>query len=341
MIEKFMVRMNLLLILLLITGFGGQSAETGRDAVFEPGKAWVDTDGNRIQAHGGGILHHNRVYYWFGENMDAPTTSHNVPLTGVSCYSSRDLHRWKDEGVVLAAVKDDPSHDLHPSNVIERPKVVFNRKTRKFVMWAHIDKRGYKYARAGVAVADSPTGPYKYLGSMRPDELDSRDMTVFQDQDGKAYLIFASKGNTTVRISRLADDYLKTTGESTEITQKGFCEAPAMFRTRDRYFLVVSGCTGWNPNAARYAVARAVLGPWDVKDNFCRGADAELTFHSQSTHVLPVPGKRDVFIFMADRWNPYDLGDSRDVWLPLRVSGESIEVRWFDRWDFSVFDGPW
>ena len=272
-----------------------------------------------------------------------------MPLTGVSCYSSRDLHHWKNEGVVLRAVKDDPAHDLYPSNIVERPKVIYNRKTRKFVMWAHVDKGGYNergswgymYARAGVAVADKPAGPYQYLGSMRPDGQESRDMTVFQDEDGKAYLIFAANHNRTMHISLLTADYLKPAGASAEITHKGFCEAPAMFRAGIRYFLVVSACSGWNPNPALYAVARSVLGPWEVKDNPCKGSDAALTFHSQSTYVLPVPGKRGAFLFMADRWNPNDLSDSRDVWLPLRVKGDTVEVRWFDQWDFSIFDKPW
>ncbi len=114
-----------------------------------------------------------------------------------------------------------------------------------------------------------------------------------------------------------------------------------MFRNGTRYYLIASACTGWRPNAALYAVASSPMGPWNVKGNPCKGPDAELTFHSQSTHVLRVPGKKGTFIFLADRWNPEDLSDSRDVWLPLRVDGDSVEVRWFDRWDYSVFDRTW
>jgi hypothetical protein len=317
-----------------------------RDGLFEPGKAWTDTGGNRIQAHGGGMLFYKGVYYWFGENMDSPTDpqTQNVPLTGVSCYSSRDLHDWKSEGIVLAAVKDDPAQDLYRSYAVERPKVIYNRKTHKFVMWMHVDRLvggHYIYARAGVAVADRPAGPYTYLGSVRPDGQESRDMTVFQDRDGSAYLIFATKLNSAVHISLLTSDYLKTSGQSAEIVHKGFCEGQAMFRSGDRYFLIVSACTGWRPNPALYAISQSVLGPWEVKGNPCVGPDAEVTFHSQSTYVLEAPGKRGAFIFMADRWNPSDLSDSRDVWLPLRVNSTTVVVRWFEQWDLSVFDKPW
>ena len=47
-------------------------------------------------------------------------------------------------GIVLPAVKDDPNHDLHPSKVLERPKVVYNKKTGKFVMWAHVESADYR-----------------------------------------------------------------------------------------------------------------------------------------------------------------------------------------------------
>ena len=64
---------------------------------------------------------------------------YRTDVTGVSCYSSKDLLNWKFEGIVLPAVKDDEKHDLHPSKVLERPKVIYNEKTKKFVMWAHVE----------------------------------------------------------------------------------------------------------------------------------------------------------------------------------------------------------
>ena len=102
---------------------------------FTPGEIWLDADGKPIQAHGGGVIHVDGVYYWFGENKDTPNNpgKTRVDVIGMSCYSSRDLLNWKNEGVVLPAVPGDPGHDLHPGNVAERPKVIFNRRTGKYV----------------------------------------------------------------------------------------------------------------------------------------------------------------------------------------------------------------
>ncbi len=110
---------------------------------------------------------------------------------------------WTFEGIVLPAEKDDPSSDLHPSKVLERPKVVYNQKTGKFVMWAHVESADYSKAAAGVAVADTPTGPFTYLGSFRPNNAMSRDQTVFVDDNGRAYQLYSSEENATLYISEL------------------------------------------------------------------------------------------------------------------------------------------
>ena len=312
--------------------------------MFKPGAQWTDTDGRPIQAHGGGVLFDQGTYYWFGENKDAQNVIGadgaflaRVDVRGVSCYSSADLMHWKDEGVVLPAVPDEPAHDLHPSRVAERPKVLYNARTRQFVLWLHVDSADYTYARTGRAVSDTPTGPYRYVGSIAPAGADSRDMTVFQDADGAAYLFFSSDWNKTIRIARLTDDYLYTTGEVAEAFVGSSREAPTVWTHQGRYYFLGSGCTGWAPNAAEYAVAPSPLGPWEVKGSPCVGPGAETTFGAQSTFVLPVAGRPGAFIFLSDRWNADDLRDSRYVWLPLEVDGDRVTVRWRDEWDLSVF----
>ncbi len=136
--------------------------------VFKPGEVWLDDQGVAINAHGPGFLFHEGVYYWFGEHKIAGRAG-NAAHVGVHVYSSRDLYRWKDEGIALA-VSDDPAHDLARGCIIERPKVVFNAATRRFVMWFHHEPRdgGYAGARSGVAVAERPAGPYRFLGTFRP-----------------------------------------------------------------------------------------------------------------------------------------------------------------------------
>ena len=325
----------------LLLACQGLPASPGEINQIKPGELWLDTSGRPINAHGGGMLFFHGTYYWYGEDKtgrcwmpecNKSWDGYRVDFTGIHCYSSQDLLHWKDDGLVLKAVVDDPTSDLHSSGVCERPKVVFNAQTRKFVMWMHVDSTCYDAARAGVAVADQPTGPFTYLGSVKPEGQDSRDQTLFLDKDGKAYRIYASETNHATYISLLAEDYLKHSGKFIRIFVNDPMEAPAVFKHGGKYWLIGSHVTGWDPNPARAAVADAIWGPWTDLGNPCSGPGATNTFGAQSTYVFQVADHPDDFIFMADRWNKTNLPDSRYVWLPLHFTKQGIEVRWQDLW---------
>lgn len=290
------------------------------------GAVWPDSDGQHINAHGGGILRHGDVWYWYGENRGQGG--------GVRVYSSPDLSTWTNEGVALAS--DDN---------VERPKVIYNAATGKFVMWFHLElkNRGYSAAQYGVAVSDSPTGPFALLRSGRvnpgveplnglgDDEnyckrdlhggQMARDMTVFVDSLGRAYHVYSSEENYTLHIAELSDDYLAHTGRYVRVAPWGHNEAPAIFRHGGRYWMITSGCTGWAPNAARLFTATDIMGPWEQLPNPCRGDGADKTFGAQSTFVLPTPNGP---IAMFDVWNPQNLRDSRYIWLPIKFDADGV-----------------
>jgi len=324
-----------LLILILSVSMGAYAQ------YILPGAIWTDTSGNPVNAHGGGILYYNNTYYWYGEIKQGITwrvpgstwENYRVNAGGISCYSSKDLLRWKREGVALQPVTTDSSSDLHISKVIERPKVIYNKRTGKFVMWMHIDSQDYSYARSGVAVSDRPEGPFQYIGSVRPNGNMARDMTIFQDDNGKAYHFYSSEENQTMHVCELTADYLSHTVNDRRILVQRAREAPAVYKYKNRFYLISSGCTGWSPNTATYATADSIMGSWTEHDNPCHGTDADSTYHAQSAYVLPVPGKKDTFIFMADRWNKTNLEASRYIWLPLTFDHAGIpRILWKDKW---------
>uniref|UniRef100_M1BXH8 Beta-glucanase n=1 Tax=Solanum tuberosum TaxID=4113 RepID=M1BXH8_SOLTU len=273
-----------------------------------------------------------------------------VDVIGVGCYSSKDLWTWKNEGIVLAAEERNETHDLYKLNVLERPKVIYNEKTGKYVMWMHIDDTNYTKASTGVAISDLPTGPFNYLYSKRPHGYESRDMTLFKDDDGVAYLVYSSEDNSELHIGPLNEEYMDVTQSMRRILVGQHREAPALFKHEGTYYMITSGCTGWAPNEALAHAAESIMGPWETIGNPCIGGNKvfrETTFFAQSTFVLPLPELHGSFIFMADRWNPADLKDSRYVWLPLRVSGpvdqplqynfgfplwSRVSVYWHKRW---------
>ena len=355
------------------------------EPAFRPGEIWPDDHGVHINAHGGGVLFHEGVYYWFGEHKIGGTAG-NAAHVGVHVYSSRDLYAWKDEGIALK-VSEDPASEIVKGCVLERPKVLFCAKTGKFVMYFHLELKGqgYRAARTGLAVADRPTGPYTFLRSFRPNagkwplnakpsakspeviaaakrlgELSgapseegkrseiypghvdggqmSRDMTLFLDDDGKAYHIYASEHNSTMQIAELTDDFLGYTGRYVRILEKTWTEAPAICKWGGWYYLIGSGCTGWDPNTARLFRAKAIFGPWEPLGNPCRGVNPqngmgpEKTWSGQSTFILPVNGKPGTFIAMFDIWRPKNAIDGRYIWLPVTFDGDSLSITWADAW---------
>jgi hypothetical protein len=355
---------------------------------FRPGQLWRDDHGVPINAHGGGVLFHEGVYYWFGEHKIAGEAG-NTAQVGVHVYSSTSLYHWRDEGLALA-VSDDPASPITRGCILERPKVIFNPRTKQFVMWFHLEPKdaGYTGSLSGVAVADRVTGPYRFRECFRPNagvwpenvpaemrralsaaeagRLNSmelpggplpyypkhwlfrrdfaggqmaRDMTLFVDDDGAAYHVYASEANGTLHFSRLTDDYLRPAGKFARLFPGRFHEAPALMKWRGRYFLFTSDCTGWAPNPARLSTAENLFGPWEELGNPCLGPGEAVTntFNSQSTFILPVPGQPDAFIFMADRWNPLNAIDGRYVWLPVEFRHGVPTLSWRDEWDLSVF----
>lgn len=350
---------------------------------IKPGEIWPDNNGVHVNAHGGGIIVANDIYYWFGEHKIEGKAG-NKAMVGVHCYSSKNLTAWKDEGIALK-VSEDPNSPITVGSVIERPKVIYNSKIGKYVMWFHLELKGqgYKAAKTGVAVADKVTGPYSFLNAVNPNAKQlpqninqelmniefsdtlkpwsdawkqavkdgmfiqrdfekgqmARDMTLYVDDDGTAYHIHSSEENLTLHISELNEDFTDFTGKYIRVLPTGHNEAPSVFKRNGKYYMITSGCTGWAPNAARLLVSDSIMGSWEYINNPCRGKEAELTFRSQSTYILPVQGKEDAFIYMGDRWMPENAIDGRYIWLPIKFNEKGIPyLEWMDEWSLDTFN---
>ena len=298
------------------------------------GQIWQDVDGNDIQAHGGCIISHNGVYYWYGEHKGAdncPGTT-RVDVIGVSCYSSTDLVNWKYEGLIFESDKEDVNSYVHYSKVLERPKVIYNEKNDNFVLWMHIDSADYTYAGVGIAVSKTPTGKFELIDVKVPNRQDSRDMTIYKDLDGTAYLVHSKDWNKTLNIARLNDSYTDLDGFYVSVMPEQEREAPALFFYQGMYYMVTSGCTGWDSNAALFSRCEHLLGKWKLIDNPCVGPNSSHTFFGQSTYIFEVNGK---FYLMLDHWIPTNLKKSGYSILPIEINTEeqTLTINWNDEWN--------
>lgn len=281
------------------------------------GADFIDIQGNSINAHGGGLLKVGQYYYWVGENRKNDVF--------VSCYRSIDLINWEFRGDLLTR----QSHSELDKANIERPKVIYNEKTKQFVMWMHYEYgKDYSYARAAVAVSDNIEKPFRYLKSFRPFNNMSRDCTLYKDDDGTAYFLSSARENYDMMVYKLSDDYLDIKEQVATLWPGGHREAPALFKRGEYYFLMTSACTGWAPNQGKYAYAKSIRGPWS--DLIPIGNST--TFNSQSTFILPIKGTKTTgYLYFGDRWDGKQYYNSTYVFLPLSFKNDtSMELNWVD-----------
>jgi hypothetical protein len=302
-----------------------------KQKVFKPGEVWPDVEGKHIQAHGGGIIKLGKMYYWYGEERSQGLDTN---YRYVSCYSSKDLLNWKFRGDV---VKMSDPENLGRRWILERPKVFYNKKTRKYVMYFHLDNSTYKVAKVGIAVSDKPDGQFTFVKSFRPLDHESRDIGQFIDDDGTAYLVFEDRP-FGFRIARLSDDYMNVEKEMTLV--KAHMEGGAIVHYNGLYYSIGSALTGWRANPNKYATAPTLEGPWtEFKDI----APPETnTYGSQSTMLIKVIGKKSTtVIFMADKWKPATQWDSRYIWMPLQIGEGKLWVPQPQPWTLNIKTGQW
>jgi len=300
---------------------------------YYSGYMWYDTNGNSIQAHGGGFLKVGGTWYWYGESAKTSDLSNHE----VTCYSSTDLFTWKYEGDVFYNQNITGVSQPGPY-VIERPKVVYNQQTGKYVMWFHLDNSGYSLRMVGIATASSPNIQFDWVHAIQPDGLPSLDMTLYQDDGGSTYHI-RSVNNQYVGISLLTSDYLNSAGMVSNYSQAR--EGPAMFKLNGYYYLITSHLTGWdaNPMDMLKSNGNSLHGAtWSSLGN---PTDSSDSMNSQSTYVLPYtyPNGETKFIYMGDRWNYYGPGsllNATYIWLPITVnSATSFNINWLDYWNYA------
>lgn len=272
---------------------------------------------------------------------------------------------------------EDDDTTLRTNAIFERPKVLYNDDTEQWVMWWHSDGSispgGSNYARslAGVAVSDSPTGPFQLVGAYRLYNETTyktacnqngavpggaRDMTVFKDEDGSAYIVYSSEENRSLYIAKLNDSYTNVEkitstdavgfqfsdegtypyifadgtpeapvkGQDYGIVKRcGLLEAPAVFTHDGRYYLVTSGATGWRPNPQTYYTADSMLGSW------IRGIEPGDAYENVAYDQIPEGG--DGLLSYGDTRKTSFGSQSTDVFALDAASGHFVYLG--DRWN--------
>lgn len=291
---------------------------------------WNDTSNHSIQAHGAGVLIDpiDHSYWWVGETAKLEDTTGR----GINLYHSTDLVQWVYIGKILS-LTDMPSSVMGYTPIImERPKLVYNPTTRKYVLWFHMDDSTYSMNFAAVATASQPQGPYGLISVSRPDEVPIKDLTVYPP-----YLVYSAFINSAwvLAFSQLSDStgWTTTTGIITTINQP--YEAPAVFGYGGYLYVIASHMNGWGPNRhyLYHASPRGVLTSntyWDLSLTPLFPTDVNTSYGAQSAYVLPVvqPDKLVMLLLLMDRWiggvfPSQQLPNSSYTWVPINLDGQT------------------
>jgi hypothetical protein len=271
----------------------------------------LDTEGNRIQAHGGAIFFENDLYYWYGEDKSKTTGKNKIWSWGVRYYSSKDFYNWKDEGHLILPNENDEKSILHPAaHQLDRPHIIYNASTGKYVCWLKFS--GKKDACFAVMTADRLPGPYRMVKEyFRPFGKEVGDFDLYQDEaTGKTYLYFAS-GREGVVACTLSDNGADVEGEYKMYytgLKPPFCrEGIAIVSHEGRLFMLSSGMTGYVPNPSQHAELQSPLGEITEIGSPHKNDNSGASFNSQISAVFHHPKHPNLYIALADRWLPQTL----------------------------------
>ncbi|WP_336101676.1 family 43 glycosylhydrolase [Paenibacillus phytohabitans] len=274
---------------------------------IKPGQIWLDTNGERIQAHGGSIITVDDTFYWYGENKENTDGRNDIWHWGVKCYASKDLYNWEDKGIIIPPDTEDESSPLHPKQFMDRPHIIYNEKTKKFVCWLKIMKKDGIQAST-ILTADHILGPYTIVKSgLRPLNMSAGDFDLVIAPDGKAYYYF-ERVHSELVCADLTADFTDVTGfystHFPNVQPPYVREAPAYFYRKGLHYLFTSGTTGYHPNPSEVAYAKSFHGPWEVMGDPHTCDLSRTSYNSQITSVFKHPFKKDLYIALADRWIP-------------------------------------
>jgi len=229
----------------------------------------------------------NGTVYLYGGHDEAAVGQPAYVMNEWLCYSSRDMVSWTEHPVPLRVTDFAWARaDAWASQVIER--------NGRYYWYATVDHRTVPGKAIGVAVSDSPTGPFVdargtalVTNAMTTDVnsfFDDIDPTVFIDDDGQAYLYW---GNTGCYYAKLKANMTELDGPIHNVTADlvAYTEAPWLHKRGDWYYLSYASEF---PEKIAYAMSRSPAGPWQY-----RGVLNELADNCNTNHqaIIDYKGK--------------------------------------------------
>lgn len=288
-----------------LTEEAAEQISVGEQTAIYPGRLWRDKSGRRIQAHGGALLYENGTYYWYGENKDRTDGKCSIWTWGIRAYASKDLYNWEDKGLIIEPDLMNPWSNLYPTMRVDRPHILKCDNTGKYVCWIKLSGEEACFV---VLQADTFLGPYEVAAeSYRPFGKKVGDFDIIKDESGKAYLFMDADHEGIIGLE-LSEDFQRAVREvSRQYTglHAPFCrEGVTLFERNGKKYMLTSGMSGYIPNKSDAAVSDSWTSRFVSIGNPHPEDRTNSSYNSQISQIFKVPGKKDLYISIADRWVP-------------------------------------
>ncbi len=286
-----------------------------------------DLDGNPIHTRSGCLNKFGGTYYWYGCD---PTQ------TIQTCYSSTDLLHWTNHGTMLVASRGS-----------NRMDVLYNDSTKKYVMVIKWETPGPEWCNRAIALSDSPTGPFTKMFDSTVYGANTGDMSVFKDDDGKAYYLWEiwNNGATTQSFALMTPDYINLQKQM-QVWSNSDREAELMMKRRGLYYYMTSKMLGIDPSETQYFTAPSISGPWttNLVPIIAPGDAYKTSWDTQCDFVFRFKGTEDtVQMYAGDRWKrPHPARNGDYAWLPITFTPkDSVVINYYQDWEVDPDRGIW
>ena len=231
------------------------------------------------------MVYDGKLYLYVGhdeyyEGQDSASGGKEFNITEWLCYSTDDMQTWTDHGSVLKPTDFSWGvGEAWASQVIEH--------NGKFYYYTTVQAgEPYNCKAIGIAVGDSPTGPFidpigkpLVTDDMTPNGprgwWNDIDPTAFIDDNGEAWL---SWGNGTCFLAKLKPNLIEIDGEIEVVEVPRFVEGPWLHKRGDIYYLTYASM-GEGRETIAYATALSIKGPWTPQGELTGMAENSFTIH--------------------------------------------------------------
>lgn len=214
-------------------------------------------------------------------------------ITNWVCYSTSDMKQWTSHGVVFSPQDFSWGEgEAWASQAVEKDGKYYYYVTAQA-------KAPYSSKCIGVAVGDSPVGPFRdAIGKplITDDMTDNGprgwwndiDPTIFIDDDGTPWLCW---GNGTCFLVKLKKNMTELDGDIITLKMEKYVEGPWLYKRNGKYYIVYASM-GKGQETISYAMADTITGPYEYKGEICGPAKDSFTIHPG---VIDFQGKSYLF----------------------------------------------